>query len=331
MAERETHIGGPFAAPLARLAANRAAYFGSAHTRMRPLRERRRATSRVLELEIENGARHGTAFLKVGTKSVTDRRERALAMRNLLDDFVHQERAHAAMPNSVARPIACFPEALAVLTEGAAGDTLATLLGRTRWHRGWEELQLTFARAGAWLAAFHTLGSADERISLDRLRTRVETLLRHAKQLSVNERRRALRRYDGLAGLVPAHDLRAVPLHGDFSLENIVARNDRVTVLDFDVSGGTTGTWLHDVAYLYAGLARHAAKPWVSRRELEGVKRALLRGLDPRLSAERPLFQLMLLLHAAAGHVDAVAWERNVLQKVWNQVLWRPTRAWLGL
>src|SRR6185312_13942575 len=104
-----------------------------------------------------------------------------------------------------------------------------------------------------------------------------------------------------------------------------------VTVLDFDVSGGTSGTWLHDVAYLYAGLARHAAKPWVSRRALEGVQRALLRGLDPRLSPERPLFQLMLLVHAAAGYVDAVAWERNVLQKVWNQVLWRPSRTWLGL
>ena len=69
-----------------------------------------------------------------------------------------------------------------------------------------------------------------------------------------------------------------MPLHGDFSLENIVASGDRVTILDFDVSGGAAGTWLHDVAYLFAALARHAAKPWVSRRELERVQRALLRG-----------------------------------------------------
>ena len=152
---------GPFAAPLARLAANRATYFGSAWTRLVPGSQRTRATSRVLELHVAHGARRGTAFLKVASQDLADRRDRARAVRNLLDDFVHQERAHAALPGSVARPIACFPEALAVVTEGAEGDTLATLLGRARWRRQWQELQLTFARAGAWLAAFHASGRVD--------------------------------------------------------------------------------------------------------------------------------------------------------------------------
>ncbi|MBS2027789.1 MAG: phosphotransferase [Deltaproteobacteria bacterium] len=320
---------GPFAAPLARLAASRATYFGSAWTRLLPGAQRTRATSRILELDVAHGARRGTAFLKVAIQNVADRRERARAMRNLLDDYVHQERAHAALPGSVARPIACFPEALAVVTEGAEGDTLATLLGRARWRGQWQELQLTFARAGAWLAAFHASGRADERISLARLRVRVDTHLR--KAAGTQDRRRALRRFDGLAALVRSRELRAVPLHGDFSLENIVASGDRVTILDFDVSGGAVGTWLHDVAYLYAALARHAAKPWAPRRELERLQRALLRGLDPRLTPERPLFQLMLLVHAASGLFDAETWSRNPLQKAWNQLLWRPYRAWLGL
>ena len=57
------------------------------------------------------------------------------------------------------------------------------------------------------------------------------------------------------------------------------------------------GNRYHDLSRLFMQMELLAAKPQFRTAVLGGVTRALLRGFDPELSAARPMFRLLLLMH----------------------------------
>jgi hypothetical protein len=88
----------------------------------------------------------------------------------------------------------------------------------------------------------------------------------------------------------------------------IVGEDGRVTVLDFTMA--KTGTPHHDLAHLYFHLALTASRRRRRAPVYAAVQQAMLRGYDPGLTPDAPLFRLMLWQHAIC-HVAMLA-ERSV-------------------
>jgi Ser/Thr protein kinase RdoA (MazF antagonist) len=111
-----------------------------------------------------------------------------------------------------------------------------------------------------------------------------------------------------------------VAIHGDFCPENILLDRDSVWVIDF--AGGERGAALHDLAYLYCHLDAVAAKPWVAAAGVKELQQALLRGFDPGLREEHPLFRLMLLRHTLCQMVVQRTSRWSAARRLYNRYLW---------
>jgi hypothetical protein len=140
-----------------------------------------------------------------------------------------------------------------------------------------------------------------------------------------------LNRFDVLASQVAPADLAAVPIHGDFSLENVLADGERVIAFDFDNGAGVAGTRFHDAAYMYICLERVRAKAFGPPGGIEPLQRALLEGLDPAISPAHPLFQLMLLQHVSCRLAGGDLCGQGQLRRLLERSSWRRCWRWAGL
>ncbi len=101
----------------------------------------------------------------------------------------------------------------------------------------------------------------------------------------------------------------AVPIHADLTPLNIIVdESGRTTVLDFTMA--KTGTQHHDLSHVYFHLQLMAARRRGREAPFRALQQALLSGYAPALTAEDPLFRLMLLQHGVC-HVALLA-ERRV-------------------
>jgi hypothetical protein len=162
---------------LSKLTADGARYFGHAPVFVEPIRLLDRPFSTLLQIRVSGALRFREAFVKILKPRANTPDQIASMRRNVLDDFEMTRRVHtglAAYPGLTAvRPIACFPEDLAIVTEDAPGDTLATLLSRRAAGmpraRTMEELALVLRRVGSWLSAAQAVLSEDGDVNIDAL------------------------------------------------------------------------------------------------------------------------------------------------------------------
>jgi hypothetical protein len=84
-------------------------------------------------------------------------------------------------------------------------------------------------------------------------------------------------------------------IDADLAPGNILIAGSRVVVLDFAMV--QRGTRLHDISRLWVQLDTLRAKPQFRARTVRQLQRALLAGFDEGLSAERPLFRYLVMLH----------------------------------
>jgi len=294
-----------------------------------------RATSEVIRLRLGDGT---SAFMKANRVGSLRPHERERVARRLTEDFVQQQRAHAAMqvgPHGVVRPIACRPERLVMVTEAARGQRLDACLRGAGIGRRAEGVQATFTRVGAWLRAFHGSMPQSGQIALGEVRAYVDARLRRAMEqggaFGPEERRRVLNRFDALASRVAPRELGAVPIHGDFSLENVLADGERIVALDFDNGAGVAGTRFHDAAYMYICLQRVRPKAFGPPGGIPALQRALLAGFDPALSPANPLFQLMLLQHVSCRLAGGDLCGQGPVRRLLERHSWRHCWRWAGL
>lgn len=301
---------------LARLQAEAAAHFGTAHARLVPLAYEERPFSHLLRVAV---CRHSTdrpdlhVFIKIFKAKSNDGLENM--RQRVVHDFHASQRFSAAMPHgpqfAVVRPVACYQEHLAIVTEQAHGDTLVAYLeSRARWfprQTTRRELTDTLSRIGRWLLFFQAIEPVEGRVSLRDLREYVDLRLRRLtahRVFSPLQRQRILDRLDTLSLQVPAAHLASVPVHGDFAPGNILVSQDSIAVLDLAMI--QRGSSLHDISRLYLQLDALQAKPHFRRAVVEILQSALLRGFDETLTPARPLFRYLLMLHRI-NHLGTLA------------------------
>jgi hypothetical protein len=292
-----------FDSVLERLRSESVRHFAAAKVTMVPHRFVVRPFSQVMEVDIDAEGRVISAFVKILKPRADGVQALEATRRNIAREFevtakVHGRFApHAGL--STARPIVCYPELLAMVTERVDGIPLQRLLSRARGFPSGTALQSlcsTMRRVGAWLRTFQALDTSEGHVSLDQLRTYLDHRLQplaDGRVIGADVRDRVLRYFDDLARHVPPSDLEAVPVHADFTPENVIIRDGDVSVLDFTMAK-PGGRYL-DLSHMWMHVDQLKAKPWFRPAVVDALTSALVAGFDPLLRTDDPLFELFLL------------------------------------
>jgi hypothetical protein len=277
--------------------------------RVLPLAYEERPFSHLLRVAIiDDGIdkRRAHFFLKVFKPKPADEGGVDAIRRRVVHEFETTQRIYKLIDGKqrlgVVRPIACYPEHLAIVTEQAAGRTL---LAHLQTHAAWwprkrdlRNLAKTMVTVGRWLRAFQLIDSRPGQISVAELRSYIDLRLRRlvgAGVFSEQVRGQLLSHIDALGREVSEHDLKEVIVHADMAPSNVLVCCDRVVVLDFAMT--SRGGVFHDLSRVFSQLDLLGMKPQFRPDVIRWLQRALLRGFDPALTPERPLFRLMLMLH----------------------------------
>ena len=210
----------------------------------------------------------------------------------------------------VVTPIACLPDHFALVTEEAPGVPLDRLLKRlwlARTPATLARIRTTLGRLGQWVEAFQAAVPTKTTVARDR-REYLDVRLRRlvaagGRAFDEVDRAAILSRFDRLAGAVPAAELELTAIHGDFCPSNVLVREDGVTVLDLAMTAD--GCRYHDLAHLYMHIGLLGRHLRLGQGVTGRLQAALLAGFDPALTAEQPLFRLMVMQHVACHLVEA--------------------------
>lgn len=324
---------------LERLQADSMKYFGVASPTLHIERYMPRFYSDVVKVAIAHENRQVRAYVKIAKIRKGDSFDAMSARVETV--FGTMTRLHQMMVGtpglSAVRPVAHFPEHLAIVTEEAPGETLLDLLeARAAWWPSVEvskQLVSTLARVGEWIRRFHDVSTPNpDRLSIAEMREYLDVRLRlltlDHRVLTETGRGQILAAFDRRASRLHGTDLELRPVHADFAPGNIVVNGTSVTVLDFSVPA--YGAVWHDVAHLYLQLDLLTAKPSFRPTVVRALQQALLRGFDPKLVASHALFELLYLQHVVC-HLTGLAQNPvRPIARVYNWHVMRRHQRWLN-
>lgn len=306
---------------LARLRLEAAEQFGTAQAQLTPVAFEERPYSYLLRVKVRTAATarpDSHIFIKIFKPKPHDGGVEKMRAR-VAHDFATTRHIHEAMtqwPDLAAiRPIACYVDELAIVTEEAHGVTLlAYLQAHAGWFPGGETLralETTMAQVGRWVRAFQSIDPGLERVSVDALGDYVDLRLKRLvdqRVFTARDRQRVLEHLDALGRDVAPSDLQEVVAHADLAPGNILISGRRVVVLDFAMAN--RASTLHDISRLYLQMDLFRAKPQFRSPVIRALQRALLAGFDPILTADRPLFRFLLMLHRV-NHLGTLSLNRE--------------------
>ena len=328
---------------LSRLVADSCRYFESDRITVEPVRHVDRPFSTLLQIRVANGSCVSGAFVKILKPRWNSPDQVASMQQNVIKEFTITSRVHDALIAgagaerglAAVRPIACFPDQLALVTEQATGLRLADVLARraARWSRTGpvDEDSGVLRLAARWLRAVQTALPQDRALDVESVRAYLDKRLAELERIGpirlTKSGRSAVERWrDRLICAAGARDLGQTWIHADFCPDNIIAGSGRVTVLDFTMA--KTGTAYHDLAHLFLRVDSMRVKPWFKPAVIDRYQHELLEAFEPGLEADRPLFALMLLQHVVCHLVTLQAsMGRGARVSAW--LMHRRHRQWL--
>jgi hypothetical protein len=332
----------PFRPVLRKLVENGHEYFGLDSVAVKPLHQLERPFSSLLQIRVVGDARTDAtrdAFVKILKPRANSPAQIASMRENVVRDFEMTTRVRDGLSGypglTAVRPIACFPEDLAIVTERAPGVTLADLLARGAV--GWpgsaivRDLSSILGQVGAWLKAVQSTFPQERTIDPETFRTYLDkrlTQLQHEGSIRLTDRgRAAIETYQtGLLRAIGGPPT-AVWVHADFCPENVLARDGRITVLDFTMA--KSGTVYTDLAHLHVRIDCMKAKPWFRSAVVDRLQEALLESFEHGLSTSHPLFALMALQHVICHLLVLQTAGRPALARLYGARLHARHREWL--
>lgn len=327
---------------LERLRADAATLFGHADVRLRAVGFEDRPFSQLMRVEVRRAGKampEGHLFIKV-FKHKSDLEFAALSAR-VARDFETTRRIYEFMSRwsglGAVRPIACYPESLAIVTEQTDGPTLlAHLHAHAAWFpdaRTLEALEARTSAVGRWLRVFQSIDESGARFSLEGLREYVDIRLKRLVACATgrfrsSDRARVLRHIELLGAQVLPGDLREVPVHADMAPGNVLLSGERIVVLDFAMTH--SGSIFHDLARFHLQLDLLRLKPQFRSGVVGRLQRALLRGFDPDLAPDRALFRLLLMQHRVTHFTTLSVRPERFPASVYNWHVRRCHRRWIA-
>lgn len=325
------HERDPFAPVMAALSADPSTVFGAPGARVQVLQRIDGPFSSVRRVSIRTPQGESRAYVKILKPRGTGPDAVASADRMLRREYRATLALYGAIgqagPLRAVRPIAWLPEHRALVTEEASGRPLRHWLGSTG------DLTRSMAAVGAWIRLYQSIGGPAGQIELTDVREYVDARLRRlqGRILTAADREHALRRVDAFTAASGVRAVRSVPIHADLTPDNVLVDDEgRLTVLDFTMA--KTGPEYHDLSHFYFHLELIGGRGGRSE-SIRGLQGALLRGYSAALTADDPLFRLLLLQHAVC-HVAQMAERRvPVLDRAYRWLIrrrWRRCERMLG-
>lgn len=315
-------------------------YFEAARITVEPLNYIRRPFSEVLRINVRDGERSRYAFVKIFKLPEDNNDHLAIMQRRVARDFETTKRVYQIFRShpglASVKPIACFPEQLALVTEQVTGETLSELIQRQAVWRPQEKsiakLSHIFAQVGTWLRTFQEAEPSGKQFSLERLRTYIDERLTKLVDsdragFSAADRAGVLRYLDARGADVPEQDLREVSIHADLCPENVMVNGSEVILLDFTMA--KTGATYHDVTHMFMYLELLKRKPFYQTRVGSRLQEALLSGYEPGLRPDRALFELLLLQHIITHLASMTNAKLSPFARLYHWHLWRPYQIWV--
>jgi hypothetical protein len=321
--------GDVFAPVLEALKADPSTLFGQPGARVEVLNRISGQFSTVQRLRIHTPTGTTTAYAKILKPYRDNPDELAGVERRLRREYnataALYEALHQDAEIGAVRPIALLASHLALVTEEMPGRPFGDLLAEA--NQATDALLAVARRVGAWTRIYQSLGGPQGTVTLAERRTYLDNRLQklEGRVISPAERHAVLSTFDALAAQLGTPEVAAVPIHADLTPMNIiVGPNGRVAVLDFTMA--KLGVIHHDVSHVYFHLEMMGARQR-KREMMRDLQQALLAGFSPALSADDPLFRLMLMQHAVC-HVVQLAARRIPVVDVLYRLFVR--RRWLA-
>jgi len=235
---------------------------------------------------------------------------------------------------SCIRPIACFPDKLAFVTEECPGQRFMSLLeNKARFFHG-RTAENRLARycylSGRWLRILREKTETDDRpfvpgelvkyvdVRLQRLVDSPVIPFDHELQEGV------LEFFESQEPFLKDTDLATCGVTGDFVPANVLAHENKITVLDFGMY--RHGSIYEDLAQYYQHLAFFMQKPIYRRKRISRLQQEFLKGYDPNFDVANPLFKLFRV-RAVINRLAATAvrkWDNLPLHvRLFNRATWR--------
>lgn len=254
-------------------------------------------------------------YVKILTPGAKFKQNPEKYLTRLATEFNAARRLQAALQDerdiAVIKPLAYFPEWLAIMTEEAAGVTLAELINREG--RFWptaekvEQLARHCQRAGRALAAIQKNTPESSRFEpahlLEYIDERLQRLVKsEATPLSAWDRQQIIKFLQQALPAVPATQLRTCGTHGDYAPFNVLATAEKITVADFTMF--KAGSVYNDLTYFYHRLEGYLHKPIFRAPTIRRLQQAFLTGYagSPKedkalLVTEDLLFKIFWIKH----------------------------------
>lgn len=235
---------------------------------------------------------------------------------------------------SCIRPIACFPEQLAFVSEECSGQRLMSLLERKAGFFCSNTTEDRLARycylSGQWLRILRERTTRDDKkFMLSEFVEYVDTRLQRLVDSPViplddELRKMVLGFFKSQEPFLDEADLAICGVTGDFVPANVLAHESKITVLDFNMY--RDGSVYEDLGQYYQHLGFFLQKPIYRRKTIGRLQKEFLRGYDPNFDTKNPLFKLFRV-RAIINRLAATAvrkWDGLPLHvKLFNRVAWR--------
>jgi len=270
-------------------------------------------------------------YVKMLTPGAKFERNSEKYLTRLATEFNAARRLQIALQSeaeiAVIKPLAYFPEWLAIITEEAAGVTLADLINREG--RFWpaaeklEQLTKHCRRAGQALAAMQTVTAETARFDpaelLDYIDERLQRLVKSRETpLSATDRQRIVKFLEQTIPAVPVQQLGLCGTHGDYAPFNVLATAEKITVADFTMF--KAGSVYNDLTYFYHRLEGYLHKPVFRPSTIRGLQDAFTAGYNEAMgkSKSRPgnddlLFKVFWIKHIVNNY--SAIMRRRVVNK----------------
>jgi hypothetical protein len=318
------------------------AWFGGPVDAITPEHHVERATSDVLLLRVRTRTRTAGVSLRIWRALGEREQDRRRVEERVRREFqVTLDCWHAFRDDSTAgcvRPLAYFPEHLAIATEEAPGRPLDDLLARVLVPFASKADRLTLDRAcdglAAWLRRFQAVGAAEEALAATELTEYIDARLRRLvgnpmAGFSASDRVHVLLVTAWLIGRLQPEERVEVPIHGELTPAKIVLDDRQLTVVE--CTSGRRGLALHDLAsvHIHMHVGIFGADHRYSAALIREVQRKFLQAFDPTLDLQRPAFRVALLVNVV-NHYALLAAQRSAsVAALSDWRVMRRHRSWL--
>ena len=316
-----------------------AAWFGAPVDAVIPEQHVERTSSDVWLLRVKTRAR--TAGVSVRMWRVSNERPQE---RHKVEERVRREfqvtmgywRAFDGVTSAgCVRPLAYFPEHLAIATEEACGQLFSGLLERVLLPFASKGDRTLLDRAcqglGVWLRQFQRLGNGEicEPAALTeyidaRLRRLVSSPL---SGFAEADRVRVLLVTAWLVARLQAEEMVEVPIHGELTPEKMVISDDRLTVVN--CAAERRGLKHHDLASIHMHVGLFASDHRYSASLIRDVQRRLLHAFDSELDVQGPAFRVAQLVNVVNHYLALSARHTTGVTALYDWRTMRRHRSWL--